>query len=320
MAFKPLWLLGLALALSGPAAADAPAPLVLALRAQVQLDHARIVLGDVAELPADAAPGLAQLELGPAPRIEAFERFTREQLALLIRRRFHQALPALAWSGADSVTVHSMTQPVSGTVLGQAAVDAVVAAFAARHPGMTAAPQAMPPDVEIALGDYTIQARPLEAPRLPARVAVWLDLVAGGQVARSVVVPVSITLRRDAYVARRRLAAGSVVQPDDFEVREENVAGLHARPVAASDRDARWRLRRAVQAGQVLAQDVLPAPGTVFPGDRIRLLTRSGAIGIEVDAVVQAEATPGQLVAVRAGNSSDTVAGRLTAAGTVVIE
>lgn len=315
MACKPL--LGLALALSGPAAA---APLALALRAQVQLDHARIVLGDVAELPSDAAPGLAQLDLGPAPRVHAVERLTRDQLALLIRRRFHQPLPALAWRGADSVTLQSMTQAVAGVALTQAAVDAVLATFAARHPGLEAAVQAVPADVEIALGDYKITARALDAPLLPARAAVWLDLVAGGQVARSVVVPVTITQRREAYVARRRLAAGSVVQPDDFEVREENVAGLHARPVAASDQGGHWRLRRALQPGQVLVQDMLPAPGTVFPGDRIRLLAHSGAIGIEVDAVVQAEAAPGQLVAVRPNNSSDTVAGRLTVAGTVVIE
>jgi flagella basal body P-ring formation protein FlgA len=36
--------------------------------------------------------------------------------------------------------------------------------------------------------------------------------------------------------------------------------------------------------------------------------------------VAQAEAAPGQLVAVRAQHSSDTLTGRLTAAGTVLIE
>lgn len=316
MACKLLMLLALAPAASALAA---PAPLTLALRAQVELDHARIVLGDVVELGADAAPGLAQLDLGPAPRINAVERFTRAQLALLIRRRFQPPLPALAWSGADSVTLQSKTQAVAGAALGEAAQDAVRAAFAARHPGLETALPTAPSDVDIVLGAYTIRARAIDAPRLPARVAVWLDLIAGSRVLRSVVVPVNITQRRSAYVARRRLAAGSLVRPDDFEVRDENVAGLQAQPVSASDQQG-WRLRRALQAGQILLQDMLPAPGTVFPGDRVRLHTRSGAIGIEVEAVVQVEATPGQLVAVRANNGSDTVAGRLTAAGTVVIE
>jgi flagella basal body P-ring formation protein FlgA len=162
-------------------------------------------------------------------------------------------------------------------------------------------------------------ARPLDAARLPARAAVWLDLLVDGQVQRSIVVPVSLTWQRPAYLARRALAAGSTVQADDFEVREQNVAGLDAQP-AGGVPAAGWRLRRAMQAGQVLQRALLPASGTVFPGDTVLVQARNGAIGIDIPAVVQAEAVPGQLVAVRTQHSSETLTGRLTAAGTVLVE
>lgn len=331
---RPLALFAFAVCLSGPvAAAPGEGALALTLRQEVQLAGARILLGDVVT-PAPGsteaiAPELAGLDLGAAPRVNAVERLTRAQIGLLIRRRLQQganpapsapaAPAALAWDGAESVSVQRLSQPVSGAVLAEAAVGALLAAYGPRFPGLQASAQALPADVEIAVGTYTIQARALDAARLPARAAVWLDLLIAGQVQRSVVVPVMVVWQRPAYVARRALPAGQLVQPDDFEVRAQDVAGMNAQPVSGAP-SATWRLRRAMQAGQVLARELLPASGAVFPGDAIRVQTRSGAIGIEIAGVVQAEAVPGQLVVVRAPHSSDTLTGRLTAAGTVVIE
>jgi flagella basal body P-ring formation protein FlgA len=309
-----------ALAAGGAQAAPASAPvLALTLRHDVQLDHARILLGDVAALPAGTAPDVAGLDLGAAPRVNAVERLTRAQIALLIRRRLQWPAAALAWSGADSVSVQRHSQPVAGAVLGEAAVDAVLAAWSPRFPGLQASVEAPPADVEIVRGAYTITARALDATRLPARAAVWLDLLVDGQVQRSVVVPVSFTWQRPAYVARRALAAGSTVQAEDFDVREQNVAGLDAQPVGGTPAPG-WRLRRAMQPGQVLARGLLPASGTVFPGDTVLVQVHSGAIGIDMPAVVQTEAAQGQQVVVRTQHSSETLTGRLTAAGTVLIE
>jgi flagella basal body P-ring formation protein FlgA len=97
------------------------------------------------------------------------------------------------------------------------------------------------------------------------------------------------------------------------------VAGLDAQP-AVEIPAAGWRLRRAMQPGQLLARALLPASGTVFPGDTVVVQAHSGAIGIDMPAVVQAEAMPGELVVVRTRHSSETLTGRLTAAGTVLIE
>lgn len=322
LACGPLALLALGLALSAPGAAveAVPSTLALTLRAQVQLDGPRIALGDVAVLPPGAAPELALLDLGASPRVNALERLTRTQIALLIQRRSRQPLAALAWHGADSVSVQRKSQLVAGSVLGEAAVQAVIAAYGSRFPGLQAVAPAQPDDVDVATGAYTLRARALDSQQLPARAVVWLDLVADGQVLRSVVVPVTLTWRRPVYLARRTLAGGAMVRADDFEVSENNVAGLNAQPVTDEHDAPGWRLRRTMQAGQILTRQLLPATGTVFPGDRVRVHTRSGAIGIDIDAVVQAEAAPGQLVAVRAPTSSDTLTGRLTVAGTVVME
>lgn len=303
---------------AGAAPASAPV-LVLELRQDVEVDHARILLGDVAALPAGTAPDVAGLDLGAAPRANAVERLTRAQIALLVRRRLQWPAAALAWSGADSVRVQRHAQPVAGAVLGDAAVAAVLAAWGPHYPGLQAQVEAAPADVDIARGAYTIAARPLDTTRLPARAAVWLDLLVDGQVQRSVVVPVSVTWQRPAYLARRALAAGIIVRASDFDVQELNVAGLDAQP-AVEIPAAGWRLRRAMQPGQLLARALLPASGTVFPGDTVVVQARSGAIGIDMPAVVQAEAVPGERVVVRTRHSSETLTGRLTAAGTVLIE
>lgn len=305
------------LLLAGVLATPCAAALTLTLRSEVQLGHARILLADVAELPAGTAPALAALDLGPAPRLQQQTRINRGQIAQLMQRRLQENLPSITWQGADSVQIQTAAQTVSGEALGAAALAAVQTAFGTRYPGLEALLAAPQAGLDIPLGAYQLRARAPEAALLPARVALWLDVVAQGQVLRSVVVPVTLSLRRPAYVARRALAAGSQAQAADFEVRESDVAGLDALPVGA---DGSWRLKRPVQAGQVLVQAMLPVRGAVFAGDHVRLQMRQGGIDLEADAVAQADAAPGQMVAVRSSFSSDTVAGRLTAAGTVIIE
>lgn len=307
--------------LAGAPTVPALASLALELRAEALVNHTRIALADLVVLPANpaAAGSLGRIDAGRAPRAGYTERLSRAQLELLIRRHGAAEGVPITWSGAASVAVRLKTQTVKAQDLEAAATQAGHAEFADRYAGLDIAVAAPTADLEVPTGPWRLRARALKGLPLAPRVPLWLDVIVDGAVYRSILVPLLVTLRQPVYVARRSFERGAWSGVDDFEVRDENVAGVDALPVAPAGM-RNWRLRQGIKAGQVLSRAVLSADGAVMRGDQVRLVVRSGPIGIETGATAMAEAVPGQLVAVRPSGATDIVTGRLGAATTVIVE
>jgi len=314
MLFRSLLLSG-ACALSSIASA---APLAIELRSDALIDHARIALADIAIVQAEQplAATLVKLELGQAPRIGYVERLTRAQIEQAIRRHVGVAHSAVAWSGADSVVVRAQSQSVKSSELAAAAVDTLRKQFASADMQLDAAPSVAPADIDVPTGKLELRGRP--APALGARIPLWIDLVVDGAHYRSVVVPLTVTARRAAYVAARDMERGAWATQDDFTVSEISVAGFDA--VKVGGQIAPFRLREPLKAGQPLGLAAINVSGKVLRGDQVRLIVRTGQIGIETAAVAMAEAAPGQLITVRPAGGSDIVTGRVGHSGTVTIE
>lgn len=293
------------------------APLALTLRAEALLGHARITLADVAGVSAQDA-ALASLDLAAAPRVGYVERLSRAHIEQLLARR--AGVTQVAWDGAASVAVRVRTQALAPEQLGAAARAAAQAAFGPRHSGLKVELAAQPAPLELPLGEYRIVARPLAAQPLAARVAVWLDVEVGGALYRSVVVALKLSARQSVYVARRTLAPGALVGQHELELREMDLAALDGAPALPAAAALPLRLRRGVAAGQVLGEAALAQPGMIYKGDQVRLVVRSGAIGIETDAVALADAAPGERVAVRSASAREAVTGRASAGGAVFID
>jgi flagella basal body P-ring formation protein FlgA len=284
------------------------------LRADVAIAHARVTLADVVA-PDAALDEFGAIDLGPAPRVGYVERYSRAQLEHALRQ--HGAT-GVAWQGASAVTLHTNSQSVPALRLRDAALRAAHLAFDTRYPSVDVAAVGVVADVQCPVGPLEIRVRPLTATTLAARVPVWIDLLVDGQIYRSVVVPLAFAWSRPVYLARRAMAAGERADLGDFELANADIAGKQA--LAVGSTPTSFRLRQSMKAGQLLAAAAVAADGAVQRGDHLRLRVRSGQIGIETDAVALADALPGQLLAVRPARGSDSVTGRLGAAGTVNIE
>jgi flagella basal body P-ring formation protein FlgA len=295
------------------------APLTIELRSSVLIGHARIALADVALVRAQPlAATLDKLELAPAPRIGYVERLTRAQIERAIRRQPGVDGAPIAWSGADSVSVSTQSQPVAGAKLAAAAVAAVRQQYSGSGASLAVAPLAQPSDLEVPAGRLELRARPVAAAALAARTPLWVDLVVDGAVYRSVVVPLAVTLRRAAYVANHAIERGAWVSLADFDVADASVAGIDALPVQGDLEP--FRVREALKAGQTLATGAVNASGKVLRGDQVRLFVSAGQIGIETAAIAMADGGPGQMISVRPLGANDNITGRVGQSGTVTIE
>lgn len=300
-------------------AETSPVPLPIELRASALVTGSRIVLGDVAVIASQPmASSIEQVELGRAPRVGYVERVTRAQVEQAIRRQQGAAPVVFAWSGADSAAVRVRSQTVASYDLAAAAVAAVQKDFAAPGIKLEVAAVIQPADLQVPSGAVELRPRRAASAVLAPRMPQWIDLVVDGAVYRSVVVQLAVTARQLVYVAKHSMAQGAWASEDDFSVEETNVAGLVPAPVAG--RLAPFRLAVPLKANQPLSSSAMSINGKVLRGDQVRLVTRSGQIGIETMGIAMAEASPGQLLTVRPAGASAIVTGRVSHSGTVDIE
>lgn len=304
------------------AKAIAPPGVSLELRADALVDHARIALADVAVIHADGAQAALESELGSivlghAPRVGYVERLSRAQIEQAIRRATAKA-GALRWSGADAVAARTATQTVDAQTLSDAAVAALEQHLAGMGGRATVSAEAAPADVLVPAGQLALRIRALPARPQHARVPVWIDLHVNGELYRSLVVQLAVTVHQQAYLARHAIDAGRFVTADDFDIAQADVAAADALPVQQSL--APFRAARPLRAGQPLTAAAMLAGGAVRRGDRFRLAVRTGSIGIDTAGIAMDDAGPGQPIRVRPSGGRDVVTGHLAPSGVVIID
>jgi flagella basal body P-ring formation protein FlgA len=233
-----------------------------------------------------------------------------------MRARTAHALPEFIWTGAKSLLVTRQEQVVAGTEL----LKAARAAWAETLGTQTVAeaePVREVADIEVPVGAYRLQARRI-ANLKQAQAVVWVDVLIGDRVVRTVSVSLRNQLRQVGYVAKRSLLKGETVKPEDFTLTE--VSGVVVEPIAPARMSHPFRLRRAVRQGEILGAGALEADGSVRPGDPIQVVVRTGALRLELSGVATAEAIPGQMLAVQVGRDREVIRGRLLEGGKVALE
>lgn len=284
---------------------------MLELREQVLLAQPRVRLADVAEVEGggEDAARLCELDLGAAPRVGYVQRWTRAELAELVRRRTGATIE---WRGARQVQLRTAATLIDAETMLAEAGRALRAAYGADGPLLLAL-LARPVEVEAPQGAQLV-ARPLAGRPPTPRMEVWLDLLWHGAVYRSVRVVLAVQAPRTLYVARRELAPGELVGADDFTRQQADAALLGE--AAAQVLPASWRMRRTLGVGQALAASQLLAPGALLRGAPVAVRWQEGALRIDRAGTALADAAPGERVAVRmAGGAA--ILGRLEQDGTV---
>lgn len=276
------------------------------------VDHARIVLADVARVPAR----LALVELGRAPRIGYVERIDRLRIEQAIRRVSNHG--TLTWSGATSVAVRTKTQCIAAKALVDVAMAAAAAQFGGAGRDLTISLAAPVADVDVPAGRVTVVPGPVPARMQSGRATVWVGLVVDGEPYRSVPVRFAIAARQQVYVARMPLPVGAFAQARDFDLAEAEVDDANVVPTESLL--PTFRIGRAIRAGQPLVRAAMLQSGQIMRGDQVRVRVEAGPIGIETSAVAMTDARPGEALKVRPAGARAVVAGRVSHSGYVVID
>jgi flagella basal body P-ring formation protein FlgA len=292
------------------------APVSVALHEETFVAGSEFRLGDIAAV---SDPQVAALVVGRSPRAGSALAVRRAEVEHLLLQLAPQVRGGLRISGPERIVVRrGPLQSVELARLRESAEQDLRAALAARYARFELAPA---DDDARAVG--VPQGRVELRSRLPvltppgARVVAWTDVYIDGRVYRSVPFAFKVQAWETVQVARRPLAAGTILKVEDFEPREAQVAGAASAPLPPTLDPAGLRLKHPLAAGAALGSaDVGRAPG-VSRDQPVRVRLAVGAIGVETVAIATRDAAAGEVLRVRDAATRQTYPARVVSAGLV---
>lgn len=282
----------------------------IALRTSAEVTAARLTLNDVADL---SAPDLATLRrlmalpLAGAPRAGETVMLSRAEVARQLAR-WHEMTEGMEWAGAPAVAVARPLHLVNGMSVQQAARGAVEAALAmlgvpVQWTALHASAQPMDLRLEgVRATEVTLRPRtPFISSSAAPYALVWVDVLAGERVARSM--PVRFTLEATRPVPNVAARDGS----NRFSAAPAARLGTVALASA--------QVARSVSASAPIPAAANARPLLIGKGDAIRVRTHRGRLSIERPALALDGGGAGEPVTVRMASNASPILARVVARG-----
>ena len=245
----------------------------LSAPADVTIDSESIVLG--ALIPFPSADARANLSLGYAPNPGLARRIPKYEI---LGKISSANLPVDDLQLPDSILVHRRTVGLDRDQVTRAILDAFVRQFSGANVEITSVDI---PVVPIGTGPVEISAT------LPQRfdpatpVFVRID-VRGNSFARTAFVRTNVKIEAEQPVLKNKVTAHTEIQPSDIEWKLAPVRS------GTADQVNGMLVKRDLQPGQVVTNDLLYMPLYVHKGDSVTVKAISG--GVSIAATMRAKA------------------------------
>ncbi len=214
-----------------------------------------------------------------------------------------------------------ITSPLAIAGTAKAAVRAMLGAGTApaRDTGSMLYVWAQVPDPRLRLPTCAV---PLQARLATERIEYGRTLVrvSCNEPAWSLFVPVRVETETDVLVVSRPLQRGSAVTAADVQLQRRRFSGVTENYVKSVDDLRRYRLRRPLTPGALLARDALEPAPVVQRGSLVTVRTETGGYRVDAAGRALADAAPGQRVRVQNIASSKVVEGLADEDGIVRLE
>ncbi|HEX7640586.1 MAG TPA: flagellar basal body P-ring formation chaperone FlgA [Burkholderiaceae bacterium] len=287
------------------------------IRAEASAEGRSVTLGDLAELSGAAAEQLASLahtRLAAAPQPGGTLHLTKRQVTRLLREA---GVAAIVVDGADDtlVTATSVTLDMNAVV----ATAKAKLAEELRQNGQTLelTPQDDMHELRLPHGSVALTARNAPHRDLHSRMSVYVDVLLDGQYYRTVPVTFSVSAAGPVLVARHDLPKGAVLDCNDTESQQRDLAALASPPLTGDCAALLKRTKRNLAAGEVLLANAAEPLPAVSEGQYVTLKVAEGAVVIESRALALTDGEMGQRIPVKPTMGEEPVLAVVVAPGLV---
>lgn len=286
----------------------------------VVLQKDQFTLGDIAFINAvdeARAERLRLIPLGFAPVVGAMREITRERLRLaMIAADFAD----VALDAPPIVRLTRASQIVDANLLRDAIEEATLPRLRGEELSARLVQLELPPQVEVPAGQIEVRAYASNMRDYSQPVSVRVEIKVADRVVRRINTLAHIEVTGKILVARRDLATGATLGADDVLI-EERVLVRDAAFYVRDKRSLRGTAARGViLRGEAITNDALVRPLVVKAGDRVRIVSDTGAVKITVAGEARGSGRVGDRVQVKNVNSNQMLQGVVMDEGLVQVQ
>lgn len=267
----------------------AASEIVLHFDSEVEIDSARIYLGEIARITGDGQliTELAQIDLGPAPLPGGSFSLGRELI-----------LSGLAYRGYDLQQMKVSGLESSGVVVKRAyqileQERVMTEIYAYLHKQFADSSGELEinlrkdvPAVKLPLGDYQVIVAATSGSRLLGRITVPVTILLDGQKYNKIPINLEVKLFAKVFVTAKTVNRLSNLTADLIEERQQEITELSGELVDSLDQVIGKQARRTLQKGTILVQKDLLEPILIKRNDQITIIASFG--GVQVQATGKA--------------------------------
>jgi len=294
-------LIAVALAFFFAGATPATATVAIVLKKKAYVEGDVVSLGDIAEIQ-EAGTGssakLAGVQIQRSPRVGTSDVIHKERIVARLRS-FGMAASDYRMTSGDTVIVTRRSVAISpkevcGAVRAFIEKNAPwskeqvkIKKLRLRHP------------VEVSPGKHHIK---VQAPKhtdwlgpIPFKVTIWT----GDRVAKKMVVPATIEVWSEVFLASKPLGRGEPITKDNVKAVKINLARAPSNAIVSMDQALGRRVNRSIAANSILRRDQIEMPPVVRRGDLVQVVAQSKAIRVSVKGIAKQNGGVGEHIKVQ---------------------
>ena len=289
------WTIGVFLAaaciLLPPWAADARAaePTRIDCFEKVSVEGTTVRMDDVAAVSgtdADMTARIGRIALGNAP----FPGRSRQLHLDSIRGRLKQNgfdWKEMVITGPQKITITRKHHAIDKEEIAGVVRNFLQRKLVARNGAVRIKEIAVARDAVIPVGRVTYTVKPLDFSNIKSKTPVYVHLQVDGEWVKKILAIADIEIVEDVVVARHSLKRGRVVTEDDVYVRTMDVSDLPASIIKSTAGVLGKKVRRSVNALEVMRTDLVEQPMLVRRGDIVQIVAESEKLRISATGMVQ---------------------------------
>lgn len=135
---------------------------------------------------------------------------------------------------------------------------------------------------------------------------------------RSIPIWFKISAYQPVLVAKHRLKSRSIVNANDFILKNKDIAGLKNRPY--QQLPAQTWLKKSLNAGTIVTEEHLILKPDVVSGQRVHVHIRSPGISIDTEAIAQHDSYQGTMVKLQHAHANKSFMARVVAPDHVEVD
>lgn len=154
--------------------------------------------------------------------------------------------------------------------------------------------------------------RPLEvrlAPGTKRSARTTVSVHCSGNKPWKIYVPVYVAVMKNVLIARKSMARGHLIRPEDVEIVTRDISGLIGGYLTQVDDITGQRLRRAVAGGEFIGPSLLQAEFTIRKGQSVTLTANNDSLDIRMAGRALMNGTIDQRIRVKNTHSGRVVEG-----------